>query len=94
MSATASLDRGRLLVNGAQPRLVQAGPVDAAEAVVFVHGNPGSADDWAELVAALGGAGRRALAIDLPDFGETTAPPGLAAARAICASSGRPGWSG
>jgi pimeloyl-ACP methyl ester carboxylesterase len=77
MSATASLDRGRLLVNGAQPRLIQAGPVDAAEAVVFVHGNPGSADDWAELVGALGGAGRRALAIDLPDFGETIAPPGF-----------------
>jgi pimeloyl-ACP methyl ester carboxylesterase len=77
MNATAGLDRGRLLVKGAQPRLIQAGPVDAAEAVVFVHGNPGSADDWAELVAALGGAGRRALAIDLPDFGETLAPPGF-----------------
>lgn len=77
MNATASLDRGRLLVKGAQPRLIQAGPIDSAEAVVFVHGNPGSADDWAELIAALGGAGRRALAIDLPDFGETIAPPGF-----------------
>ena len=77
MSPAASLDQGRLLVEGARPRLVQAGPIDSAEAVVFVHGNPGSADDWAELVAALGGAGRRALAIDLPDFGETIAPPGF-----------------
>ena len=77
MNTTAGLERKRLPLGGAQPRLVQAGPVDAPEAVVFVHGNPGSADDWAELVAALGGAGRRALAIDLPDFGETIAPPGF-----------------
>jgi len=77
MNATATLERKRLPLGGAQPRLVQAGPIDTAEAVVFVHGNPGSADDWAELITALGGAGRRALAIDLPDFGETSAPPGF-----------------
>jgi pimeloyl-ACP methyl ester carboxylesterase len=77
MNATVGLDRKRLPVEGALPRLVEAGPVDSAEAVVFVHGNPGSADSWAELVAALGAAGRRALAIDLPDFGETIAPPGF-----------------
>jgi len=77
MSAAAGLERKRLPLEGAQPRLIQAGPIDAPEAVVFVHGNPGSADDWAALVAALGGAGRRALAIDLPDFGETIAPPGF-----------------
>lgn len=76
-NATALLDRRRVAVQGIQPRLIQAGPVDSVEAVVFVHGNLGSADSWAELVAALGRAGRRALAIDLPDFGETTAASGF-----------------
>jgi pimeloyl-ACP methyl ester carboxylesterase len=45
--------------------------------VVFVHGNPGSADDWEALVAAAGETGVRAVAVDLPDFGETLAPPGF-----------------
>jgi pimeloyl-ACP methyl ester carboxylesterase len=85
MSATATLERKRLPLGGAQPRLVQAGPIEAPEAVVFVHGNPGSAEGWAALVAALGGAGRRALAIDLPDFGETIAPPGFEHSAEGCA---------
>ncbi len=69
--------RSRLAVAGSRPRLVEAGPREAPEAVVFVHGNPGSADDWEALVAAAGGSGLRALALDLPDFGETIAPPGF-----------------
>jgi pimeloyl-ACP methyl ester carboxylesterase len=69
--------RSRLAVRGASPRLLEAGPADAAEAVVFVHGNPGSADDWEALAAAAATTGLRALALDLPDFGETEAPPGF-----------------
>lgn len=57
--------------------MVQAGPADAREAVVFVHGNPGSSDDWEGLVGAAAGSGHRALALDLPDFGETIAPAGF-----------------
>ncbi|MGV1048274.1 MAG: alpha/beta fold hydrolase, partial [Solirubrobacterales bacterium] len=34
-------------------------------------------DDWGALIGALGARGRRALAVDLPDFGETVAPPGF-----------------
>lgn len=76
---SAPVERSRLDVAGTRTRLIQAGPAEATEAVVFVHGNPGSADDWARLAGAVGaGAGRRALAFDLPDFGETTAPPGFA----------------
>jgi pimeloyl-ACP methyl ester carboxylesterase len=45
--------------------------------VVFVHGNPGSADDWERLAGAAGAIGLRAVAFDLPDFGETVAPPGF-----------------
>ncbi|MGB2712064.1 MAG: alpha/beta hydrolase, partial [Conexibacter sp.] len=49
-----------------------------SEAVVFVHGNPGSCDDWEALAGAAGAAGVRAVAFDLPDFGETIAPAGFA----------------
>ncbi len=75
MSATA--ERGRASVAGTELRLVQAGPAQASEAVVFLHGNPGSADDWARLVGAVGETGMRAVAFDLPDFGETIAPVGF-----------------
>ncbi|MFL5899432.1 MAG: alpha/beta fold hydrolase [Solirubrobacterales bacterium] len=71
------VQRGSLLAGGTRTRLLQAGPTEASEAVVFVHGNPGSADDWERLVGAAAGAGRRALAFDLPDFGETIAPDGF-----------------
>jgi pimeloyl-ACP methyl ester carboxylesterase len=74
---SAAVERSSPLVGGTRTRLVQAGPVDATEAVVFVHGNPGSADDWERLVGAAGAAGHRALAFDLPDFGETIAPDGF-----------------
>lgn len=70
-------ERGSLLAGGTRARLLHAGPAEAAEAVVFVHGNPGSADDWERLVGAAAGTGHRALAFDLPDFGETIAPPGF-----------------
>ncbi|MGB7685021.1 MAG: alpha/beta hydrolase [Solirubrobacterales bacterium] len=75
MSATA--ERGRVSVAGTELRLVQAGPAESSEAVVFLHGNPGSADDWARLVGAVGETGMRAVAFDLPDFGETVAPAGF-----------------
>lgn len=57
-------------------RLAQSGPAQANEAVVFVHGNPGSAEDWLGLVAEIGGL-RRTVAFDLPDFGQSVAPPGF-----------------
>jgi pimeloyl-ACP methyl ester carboxylesterase len=74
---SAAVERSSLLVSGTRTRLVQAGPADASEAVVFVHGNPGSADDWVRLAGAAGAAGHRAVAFDLPDFGETIAPDGF-----------------
>jgi pimeloyl-ACP methyl ester carboxylesterase len=66
----------RLQVAGVDMRYAEAGPADASTAVVFVHGNPGSADDWARLVGALGEHGR-AVAPDMPDFGDTVAAPGF-----------------
>jgi len=79
MSSTAApVRRTRLRVGGTQPRVLEAGPADAREALVFVHGNPGSCDDWERLAAAVGASGVRAVALDLPDFGETLAPEGFA----------------
>ena len=74
---SAAVVRSSLLVGGTRTRLVQAGPAEASEAVVFLHGNPGSADDWVSLASAAASAGKRAVAFDLPDFGETVAPDGF-----------------
>jgi len=57
--------------------VLEAGPQHAREAVVFVHGNPGSAADWEPLLAAAG-ARRRAVAWDAPGFGSAAAPAGFA----------------
>lgn len=81
----SDLTRTRVEVQGISTRLIQGGPADSPEAVVFVHGNPGSSDDWERLIAAVSGAvddggaahPRRALAFDLPDFGETGAGEGF-----------------
>lgn len=73
----SGVERKSLLAGGTRTRLVHAGPTEASEAVVFVHGNPGSADDWVGLAGAAAKAGKRAVAFDLPDFGETIAPAGF-----------------
>lgn len=74
---TARVRRRRLAAGGTQTRLVEAGPQDSSSAVVFLHGNPGSADDWAGMAETAGDLGVRAAAFDLPDFGETEAPAGF-----------------
>jgi pimeloyl-ACP methyl ester carboxylesterase len=61
---------------GALSPALEAGPADAAEAVVFVHGNPGSSRDWTGLLAGAGDLGR-AVAIDMPGFGKARAPQGF-----------------
>jgi len=53
--------------------VLEAGPSDASEAVVFVHGNPGSRLDWADLVRRTG-AFARSVAFDMPGFGEADKP--------------------
>jgi pimeloyl-ACP methyl ester carboxylesterase len=72
----SAVSRTRLDVDGIQARVISAGTQDATEAVMFVHGNPGSADDWESLLAAAGTL-TRAVALDLPDFGDTQAPAGF-----------------
>lgn len=61
---------------GIPTRVVEAGPSDAEEAVVFVHGNPGSARDFDALVAATGEFAR-AVSFDVPGLGDADDRPGL-----------------
>jgi pimeloyl-ACP methyl ester carboxylesterase len=69
--------RDRLAVGGTSSPLIEAGPPESREAVVFVHGNPGSSSDWTALVEAAGEMDppARALAFDMPGFGKAQAPP-------------------
>ncbi len=63
-------------VAGARVRILEAGPADAAEPVVLVHGVGGWAENWRETIAALAQHGHRAYAVDLPGFGESERPRG------------------
>jgi pimeloyl-ACP methyl ester carboxylesterase len=60
-------------IRGIRSPVLTAGPPDSAEAVVFVHGNPGPADDWRDLLARAGELGR-AVAPDMPGYGRADAP--------------------
>jgi len=57
--------------------LAESGPADATEAVLFVHGNPGSARDWHDLMARTGDFAR-SVAFDMPGFGRADKPRDLA----------------
>jgi pimeloyl-ACP methyl ester carboxylesterase len=60
-------------VEGVRSPVRDSGPEGAEEAVVFVHGNPGSLHDWDDLfdrVAPLG----RTIALDMPGFGHADKP--------------------
>ena len=61
---------------GLRTRLLEAGP-PGDEAVVFVHGGPGSADDWEAFLPRVASIGARAVALDLPGFGQADKPPYL-----------------
>ena len=69
--------------------LREAGPPDAREAVVFLHGNPGSSADWEPLLAATGRRWR-AVAWDAPGFGHAAAPAAFPQTVAAHAAVRRP----
>jgi pimeloyl-ACP methyl ester carboxylesterase len=68
--------RRTLRVDGIATPLREAGPSDASEAVLFVHGVPGSGADFEPLLAAAGQLGR-AVAWDAPGFGRSDKRPGF-----------------
>ncbi len=62
-----------ITVSGIHSPVIEAGPEGASEAVLFVHGNPGSSTDWTALVDAVGERWR-AVALDMPGFGKADKP--------------------
>lgn len=58
---------------GLRTPVLEAGPPDAEEAVVFLHGHPGQGADWTDLLTRTGGFAR-AIAPDLPGFGRADKP--------------------
>jgi len=60
-------------VEGVRSPVIAAGPPLADEAVVYVHGNPGSARDWPELGIEVASFARF-VALDMPGFGKADKP--------------------
>jgi pimeloyl-ACP methyl ester carboxylesterase len=60
-------------VEGIRSPLLESGPGQAVEAVVFVHVNPGSSNDWRSL-AELVGSFARVIAMDMVGFGAADKP--------------------
>ena len=68
-----SISTVEVSVRGVRSPVLTAGPPDDAEAVVFVHGNPGPSDDWRDLLPRAGELGR-AIALDMPGYGRAGKP--------------------
>jgi menaquinone-9 beta-reductase len=65
--------RGEIEVDGLRSPMLEAGSPEATEAVVCVHGNSGSREDFGQLVERVGGFAR-AVAVDMPGFGHADKP--------------------
>jgi pimeloyl-ACP methyl ester carboxylesterase len=68
-----SSSTAEITVDGVRSPVLQAGPSDSREAVVFVHGNPGPSQDWSDLLERTGSFAR-AVAPDLPGYGRADKP--------------------
>lgn len=76
VTAGAPVDRRVHVVDGLRLPMLEAGPAGADEAVVMLHGNPGSCEDWRELAGRVGGFAR-CVAVDQPGFGRADKPAGF-----------------
>jgi pimeloyl-ACP methyl ester carboxylesterase len=72
-SATAFGKLSWITVKGVRSLVRTAGPPDAGEAVVFIHGLPGSLRDWDGLQRDVG-QWARTIAFDLPGYGQADKP--------------------
>ncbi|WP_054813490.1 alpha/beta fold hydrolase [Nocardia arizonensis] len=64
----ASITAGQMRAHEVSAAVLQSGDPSATEAVVFLHGSPGSAEDWREFLWRTGEFAR-AVAFDMPGFG-------------------------
>jgi len=67
------LRQTEVTIAGIRSPLIEGGPSEASEAVVFVHGSPGSSRDWEDLATQVSTFGR-AVALDMPGFGQAEKP--------------------
>lgn len=58
-------------VLGRITRVLEAGEPSARDPVVMIHGVGGWAENWREVMGPIARTGRRAIAVDLPGFGES-----------------------
>jgi pimeloyl-ACP methyl ester carboxylesterase len=72
-AVAAEVTRRELEVLGLRLPAIEAGPAEAEDAVVFLHGHPGSSRDWDGLLPRVGASGR-AVAFDLPGLGKADKP--------------------
>lgn len=63
----------QMVVDGVRSLVRSAGPETASEAVVFLHGNPGSSEDWLFLLRDVA-AFARVIAPDMPGYGHAARP--------------------
>jgi pimeloyl-ACP methyl ester carboxylesterase len=74
ITAVPDVTRTMIEVAGTRTPLLTSGPQASQEAIVFLHGSPGSGQDWLDLLPRAGALGRRAVAVDLPGFGHADKP--------------------
>ena len=67
------IDHVVLTVAGLKSPALIAGDAGSSDAIVFVHGNPGSSQDWQDLVERVAPFSR-ALAADMPGYGKADKP--------------------
>jgi pimeloyl-ACP methyl ester carboxylesterase len=73
MASMAEIAIRDVFVAGVRSRVREAGPKHLGEAVIFLHGNPGSGEDWIDLMGRAS-AFARAVAPDMPGFGKADRP--------------------
>jgi pimeloyl-ACP methyl ester carboxylesterase len=72
----ATVSMRNVVVSGVRSLVRECGPATAQEAVVFLHGNPGSSEDWTDLMTKTGEFAR-AVAPDMPGYGKADRPAGF-----------------
>ncbi len=64
----------KLTVMGLRTRVLEEGMASRGDPVVMIHGVGAWAENWRAVMAPIAHTGRRAIAFDLPGFGESEAP--------------------
>jgi len=67
-----------LSVMGLRTRVLEDGDAGGGDPVVMIHGVGAWAENWREVMGPIGSTGRRAIACDLPGFGESESPGDVA----------------